>query len=64
MSENKNSPSSLHYPKARVILGFLLMGGGLGTWLFLLALKVHNALFGYGQSVAWQSIDDFVELCT
>ena len=63
MSENKNSPSSLHYPKARVILGFLLMGGGLGTWLFLLALKVHNALFGYGQSEAWQSmsIDDFVE---
>ena len=61
MSENKNVPSSLHYPKARVILGFLLMGGGLGTWLFLLALKVHDALVGYGQSVAWQSIGDFVD---
>ena len=22
---------------------------------------MHDALFGYGQSVAWQSIDDFVE---
>ena len=61
MSENKNIPSSLHYPKARVILGFLLMGGGLGTCLFLLALKVHDALFGYGQSAPLESIDDFVE---
>ena len=61
MSENKNVPSSLHYPKARVILGFLLMGGGLGTWLFLAALKVHDVLVGYGQSVAWQSIGDFVD---
>ena len=43
MSENKNVPSSLHYPKARVILGFLLMGGGLGGWLFWAALKVHDA---------------------
>ena len=61
MSENKNVPSSLHYPKARVILGFLLMGGGLGTWLFLLALKVHDALVGYGQE-AWQGSGDFVDL--
>ena len=62
MSENKNVPSSLHYPKARVILGFLLMGGGLGTWLFLAALKVHDVLVGYGQSVAWQGSGDFVDL--
>ena len=34
MGENKNVSSSLHYPKARVILGFLLMGGGLGTCCF------------------------------
>ena len=61
MSENKNVPSSLHYPKARVILGFLLLGGGLGGWLFWAALQVNDALFGHGQSVAWQSIDDFVE---
>ena len=61
MSENKNVPSSLHYPKARVILGFLLMGGGLGTWLFLLALKVHDALVGYGQE-ALQGSGDFVDL--
>lgn len=61
MSENKNVPSSLHYPKARVILGFLLMGGGLGGWLFLAALKVHDALVGYGQE-AWQSSGDFVDL--
>ena len=60
MSENKNVSSSLHYPKARVILGFLLMGGGLGTWLFLLALKVHDALVGYGQE-AWQGSGDFVD---
>ena len=46
MSENNNIPSSLHYPKARVILGFLLLGGGLGGWLFLAALKVHDALVG------------------
>lgn len=61
MSENKNVPSSLHYPKARVILGFLLMGGGLGGWLFLAALKVHDALVGYGQE-AWQGSGDFVDL--
>ena len=61
MSENQNISSSLHYLKARVILGFLLMGGGLGTWLFLLAFKVHDALVGYGQAVAWQSIGDFVD---
>ena len=61
MSENKNVSSSLHYPKARVILGFLLMGGGLGGWLFWTALQVNDALFGYGQSVAWQSIGDFVD---
>ena len=61
MSENKNVPSSLHYPKARVILGFLLMGGGLGGWLFLVALKVHDALVGYGQE-AWQGSGDFVDL--
>ena len=61
MSENKNVSSSLHYPKARVILGFLLMGGGLGGWLFLVALKVHDALVGYGQE-AWQGSGDFVDL--
>ena len=61
MSENKNVPSSLHYPKARVILGFLLLGGGLGGWLFLAALKVHDALVGYGQE-AWQGSGDFVDL--
>lgn len=61
MSENKNVPSSLHYPKARVILGFLLLGGGLGGWLFWAALQVNDALFGHGQSVAWQSIGDFVD---
>ena len=61
MSENKNVPSSLHYPKARVILGFLLMGGGLGGWLFWATLGVYNALGWYGQSVAWQSIGDFVD---
>ena len=61
MSENKNVPSSLHYPKARVILGFLLMGGGLGGWLFWAALKVHDALVGYGQE-AWQGSGDFVDL--
>ena len=61
MNENKNFPSSLHYPKVRVILGFLLMGGGLGGWLFLAALKVHDALVGYGQE-AWQGSGDFVDL--
>ena len=61
MSENKNVSSSLHYPKASVILGFLLMGGGLGGWLFLAALKVHDALVGYGQE-AWQGSGDFVDL--
>ena len=61
MSENKNVPSSLHYPKARVILGFLLLGGGLGGWLFWAALQVDDALVGHGQSVAWQSIGDFVD---
>ena len=61
MSENKNVPSSLHYPKARVILGFLLMGGGLGGWLFGLALQVNDALVGHGQE-AWQGSGDFVDL--
>ena len=61
MSENKNSPSSLHYPKARVILGFLLMGGGLGGWLFWATLGLYNALGWYGQE-AFQGSGDFVDL--
>ena len=61
MSENKNSPSSLHYPKVRVILGFLLMGGGLGGWLFWATLGVYNALGWYGQE-AFQGSGDFVDL--
>ena len=61
MSENKNVPSSLHYPKARVILGFLLMGGGLGGWLFWATLGVYNALGWYGQE-ALQGSGDFVDL--
>ena len=61
MSENKNIPSSLHYPKARVILGFLLMGGGLGGWLFWATLGLYNALGWYGQE-AWQGSGDFVDL--
>ena len=61
MSENKNVPSSLHYPKARVILGFLLMGGGLGGWLFWATLGVYNALGWYGQE-AFQGSGDFVDL--
>ena len=61
MSENKNVPSSLHYPKARVILGFLLMGGGLGGWLFWATLGVYNALGWYGQE-ALQGSGDFVGL--
>lgn len=61
MSENKNVPSSLHYPKARVILGFLLLGGGLGGWLFWATLGVYNALGWYGQE-AWQGSGDFVDL--
>ena len=61
MSENKNVSSSLHYPKARVILGFLLMGGGLGGWLFWATLGLYNALGWYGQE-AWQGSGDFVDL--
>ena len=61
MSENKNVPSSLHYPKARVILGFLLLGGGLGGWLFWATLGVYNALGWYGQE-AFQGSGDFVDL--
>ena len=61
MSENKNVPSSLHYPKARVILGFLLMGGGLGGWLFWATLGLYNALGWYGQE-AFQGSGDFVDL--
>ena len=61
MSENKNVLSSLHYPKARVILGFLLMGGGLGGWLFWATLGVYNALGWYGQE-AFQGSGDFVDL--
>ena len=54
MSENKNVPSSLHYPKARVILGFLLMGGGLGGWLFWATLGLYNAL---GCTMLWVGMD-------
>ena len=61
MSENKNVPSSLHYPKARVILGFLLLGGGLGGWLFWATLGLYNALGWYGQE-AFQGSGDFVDL--
>ena len=61
MSENKNVSSSLHYPKARVILGFLLMGGGLGGWLFWATLGLYNALGWYGQE-AFQGSGDFVDL--
>ena len=61
MSENKNVPSSLHYPKARVILGFLLMGGGLGGWLFWATLGLYNALGWYGKE-AFQGSGDFVDL--
>ena len=61
MSENKNIPSSLHYPKARVILGFLLMGGGLGGWLFWATLGLYNALGWYGKE-AFQGSGDFVDL--
>ena len=61
MSDNKNVLSSLHYPKARVILGFLLMGGGLGGWLFWATLGVYNALGWYGQE-AFQGSGDFVDL--
>lgn len=60
MSENKNVPSSLHYPKARVILGFLLLGGGLGGWLFWATLGLYNALGWYGQE-AFQGSGDFVD---
>ena len=61
MSENKNVSSSLHYPKARVILGFLLLGGGLGGWLFWATLGLYNALGWYGQE-AFQGSGDFVDL--
>lgn len=61
MSENKNVSSSLHYPKARVILGFLLLGGGLGGWLFWATLGLYNALGWVGQE-AWQGSGDFVDL--
>ena len=61
MSENKNVSSSLHYPKARVILGFLLMGGGLGGWLFWATLGLYNALGWYGKE-AFQGSGDFVDL--
>ena len=61
MSENKNVLSSLHYPKARVILGFLLLGGGLGGWLFWATLGLYNALGWYGQE-AFQGSGDFVDL--
>ena len=60
MSENKNSPSSLHYPKVRVILGFLLMGGGLGGWLFWATLGLYNALGWVGQE-GLQGSGDFVD---
>ena len=61
MSENKNVSSSLHYPKARVILGFLLMGGGLGGWLFWATLGLYNALGWVGQE-GLQGSGDFVDL--
>lgn len=61
MGENKNVSSSLHYPKARVILGFLLLGGGLGGWLFWATLGLYNALGWYGQE-AFQGSGDFVDL--
>ena len=61
MSENKNVSSSLHYPKVRVILGFLLLGGGLGGWLFWVTLGLYNALGWYGQE-GLQGSGDFVDL--
>ena len=61
MSENKNVPSSLHYPKARVILGFMLLGGGLGGWLFWAMLGLYNTLGWVGQE-GLQGSGDFVDL--
>ena len=46
MSENKNVPSSLHYPKARVILGFLLMAADWAAGCFWQPLRCTTPWLG------------------